>query len=261
MGFVCENGQSQWSMRKSEKIEFRGNLWANTQYFLTKAASEFWRIIHTRTRMRVLFYYGHLCFFLSRLPTLQSPLTPFAWGRNSCVRFALFCIWGPHKFSIFGESGSSSRLMTQASFIATCLLNANRLPKHFCAHWSQHLPCRCFSLFIAPEWYSGAFSRKSTFLKIPISFTPLIPCLLPPRDEREKTERTTAQLPANKKCFLLIFAIAIDCLVLAAIPASFPPFPFLLAVLLCGVPETLLAFWGALCGSAREISSPLNLKL
>ena len=44
-------------------------------------------------------------------------------------------------------------------------LSMFRLPKHFCAHWSQHLPCRCFSLFIAPEWYSGAFSRKSTFLK------------------------------------------------------------------------------------------------
>ena len=31
------------------------------------------------------------------------------------------------------------------------------------------------------------------------------------------------------------------------------PFPFLLAVLLCGVPETIVAFWGALCASAREI--------
>ena len=53
------------------------------------------------------------------------------------------------------------------------------------------------------------------FLKIPISFTSLIPCLLPPREEREMTERTTAQLPAIKKCCLLIFAIAIGCLVLA----------------------------------------------
>ena len=106
------------------------------------------------------------------------------------------------------------------------------------------------------------------FLKIPISFTSLIPCLLPPTDEREMTERTTAQLPANKKCCLLIFAIAIGCLVLAAIPASsLPvtlvhpvlPFPFLLAVLLCGVPETLGAFWGALCASARE-NSPHPLK-
>ena len=58
------------------------------------------------------------------------------------------------------------------------------------------------------------------FLKISISFTPLIPCPLPPRDERENTERTPTQLPANKKCVLLIFAIAIGCLVLAAIPAS-----------------------------------------
>ena len=58
------------------------------------------------------------------------------------------------------------------------------------------------------------------FLKIPISFTSLRSCLIPPREEREMTERTTAQLPANKKCCLLIFAIAIGCLVLAAIPAS-----------------------------------------
>ena len=68
------------------------------------------------------------------------------------------------------------------------------------------------------------------FLKIPISFTPLIPSLLPPRDEREKTERTTAQLPANKKCCLLIFAIAIGCLVLAATPASYCPPPFCLSI-------------------------------
>ena len=93
------------------------------------------------------------------------------------------------------------------------------------------------------------------FIKIPISFTSLIPCLLPPTDEREKTERTPTQLPANKKCVLLRFALAIGCLVLADFPASsLPvtlvhpvlPFPFLLAVLLCEVTETLVAFWGAL---------------
>ena len=38
------------------------------------------------------------------------------------------------------------------------------------------------------------------------------------------------------------------------------PFPFLLAVLLCGVPETLVASWGAICGSAREKSALLNEK-
>ena len=115
---------------------------------------------------------------------------------------------------------------------------------------------RCHHLALATQL---ALAQKSTFLKIPISFTPLIPCPFPPRDERETTERTMAQLPANKKCCLLIFAIAIGCLVLADFPASFPPFPFLSAVLLCGVPETLVAFWGALCGSARE-NSPHPLK-
>ena len=96
--------------------------------------------------------------------------------------------------------------------------------------------------------------KKALFLRFSFSFTSLIPCLLPPTDEREMTERTTAQLPANKKYCLLIFAIAIGCLVLADFPASFPPFYFLSAVMLCGVPETLVAFWGALCGSAREKS-------
>ena len=86
---------------------------------------------------------------------------------------------------------------------------------------------------ITPECYSGILVKNTPsfrkglgvghiycFLRFTFSFTPLIPCLLPPREEREKTERTTAQLPANKKCCLLIFAIAIGCLVLAAIPAS-----------------------------------------
>ena len=63
------------------------------------------------------------------------------------------------------------------------------------------LQLRCHHLALATQL---ALAQKSTFLKIPISFTPLIPCLLPPREEREKTERTTAQLPTTKKCFLLI---------------------------------------------------------
>ena len=95
---------------------------------------------------------------------------------------------------------------------------------------------------ITPECYSGILVKNTPsfrkglgvsyicrFLRFSFSFTSLIPCLLPPRDEREKTERTTAQIPANKKCCLLIFAIAIGCLVLAAIPASplqFPSVPF-----------------------------------
>ena len=42
---------------------------------------------NTRTRMRVLFYMV-ICasFYLDYRLSFQSPLTPFAWGRNSCVR-------------------------------------------------------------------------------------------------------------------------------------------------------------------------------
>ena len=150
------------------------------------------------------------------------------------------------------------------------------------------------SISITPECYSGILVKNTPsfrkglgvgyicrFLRFTFSFTPLIPCLLPPRDEREKTERTTAQLPALQKCCLLIFAIAIGCLVLADFTATkSPPFfvhyPEYYSWHPC-VPATCCVFasdlakfsplffryrW-LLCsrGSAREISSPLNLKL
>ena len=46
-------------------------------------------------------------------------------------------------------------------------------------------------------------TQKVRFLKIAISFTFLIPCLIPPTDDRENSERTPTQLPATKKCFFL----------------------------------------------------------
>ena len=39
------------------------------------------------------------------------------------------------------------------------------------------------------------------FIKIAVSFSSLIPCLILPTDNREKTDRTPTQLPAYKKCF------------------------------------------------------------
>lgn len=72
---------------------------------------------------------------------------------------------------------------------------------------------------------------KVRFVKIAILFTSLILCLLPPRELRENTEGTPTQLPANKKCCLLIFAISIGCLVLAAIPASSLPVTLVYLVL------------------------------
>ena len=140
------------------------------------------------------------------------------------------------------------------------------------------LQLRCHHLALATQL---ARAQKALFLRFTFSFTSLIPCLLPPREEREKTERTTAQLPANKKCCLLIFAIAIVCFVLADFPATkSPPFFVHYPEYYSGhpcVPATCCVFasdlakfsplffryrW-LLCsrGSAREISSPLNLKL
>ena len=81
------------------------------------------------------------------------------------------------------------------------------------------------------------------------------------KDEPKTNQGTPKELPDSKKYFLTK-PCPFNGLVLAAIPASSHPitlvhlvlpFPFLLAVLLCGVPEMLVAFLGALCGSAREI--------
>ena len=75
---------------------------------------------------------------------------------------------------------------------------------------------RCHHLALATQL---ALAQKALFLRFSFSFPSLIPSPILPTDEREKTERTPTQLLANKKCCLLIFAIAIGCLVLAAIPA------------------------------------------
>ena len=128
------------------------------------------------------------------------------------------------------------------------------------------------SMSITPECYSGILVKNTPsfrkglgvgyiccFLRFSFSFTSLIPCLLPPTDEREKTDRTTAQLPANKKCCLLIFAIAIGCLVPADFPASFPPFPFLSAVMLCGVPDNARGVLGCTLRFRPRVNPRLSL--
>ena len=40
--------------------------------------------------------------------------------------------------------------------------------------------------------------QKSTFVKIAVSFTSLMPSLKTPTDDRETTERTPTQLPVTK---------------------------------------------------------------
>ena len=49
----------------------------------------------------------------------------------------------------------------------------------------------------------GYFHKKSTFIKIAVSFSSLIPYLVLPRELRETTEKTPTQLPAYKKCYFL----------------------------------------------------------
>ena len=71
----------------------------------------------------------------------------------------------------------------------------------------------------------GVFAEQMLFIKISLLSIFSLPSPILPTEEREKTEKTTAQLPANKKCCLLIFAIAIGCLVLGDFPPSIPSFP------------------------------------
>ena len=48
--------------------------------------------------------------------------------------------------------------------------------------------------------------QKVLFIKIAVSFTSLLPCLIPPTDDRENTERTPTQFPASKKARFLRLA-------------------------------------------------------
>lgn len=82
----------------------------------------------------------------------------------------------------------------------------SRLPKHFCAHWSQHLPCRCFSLFIAPEWYSGTFPKKVLLLRFSFPCTFPIPLGLKTKEEPRMNQGTPKEHPTTPKCFLLRLA-------------------------------------------------------
>ena len=45
--------------------------------------------------------------------------------------------------------------------------------------------------------------QKVLFIKIAVSFTSLIPSLIPPRELRENTDRTPPQLPASPKALFL----------------------------------------------------------
>ena len=160
-------------------------------------------------------------FFLSK--------AAYAWGRNSSVRSLR-----SRDLACLDYQNNSQHIHTAPCGATSALADA------FYVHYSRML--FGYSLKNTPSFRKGlGVGYICRFLRFLFSLFSLIPCPLPPRDEREKTERTTAQLPANKKCCLLIFAIAIGCLVLADFPASsLPvtlvhpvlPFPFLSTVML-----------------------------
>ena len=124
--------------------------------------------------------------------------------------------------------------MTQASFIATCLLNANRLPKPYCALRSQHLLSQMHSLSITPELYSGTFPQKSTFIKISLPLYLPNPPRVKDQGRTKDEPRNTQRTPNHQKVLFIkigylkeIFvtvasAICLPCQILC----QFPLHPF-----------------------------------
>ena len=119
-------------MRNSERIEFRGNLWANTQYFLTKAASEFWWIIRY-AHTRVLFY---LCVL-----SISNVRSFLAWGRWRSASDGTSSI-APEESPLWGVSAIHRTKSIPLTPFAW--LSMFRLP---------HI-----SLFIIPEYIRVSFS-------------------------------------------------------------------------------------------------------
>ena len=93
--------------------------------------------------------------------------------------------------------------MTQASFIATCLLNANRLPKPYCALRSQHLLSQMHSLSIIPAFHAGAFSPKSTFIKISLPLHLPNPPRVKDQGRTKDEPRNTQRTPNHTKVLFI----------------------------------------------------------
>ena len=73
-------------------------------------------------------------------------------------------------------------------------LSMFRLPKPYCALRSQHLLSQMHSLSIIPAFHAGAFSPKSTFIKISLPLhlpnPPRVKDLGRTKDEPRNTQRT-----------------------------------------------------------------------
>ena len=148
--------------------------------------------------MRVLLFLGCFLWF----PCIVFSRAAYAWGRWRSALNATLSI-APEESPLWGVSAihrTKSILLTPFAWLSNY-----RLPKPYCALRSQHLLSEMHSLSIIPELYSGTFPQKSTFLKIPFSFTFPIPLRLKTKEEPKMNQGTPKELPTTKKCFLLRF--------------------------------------------------------
>ena len=90
------------------------------------------------------------------------------------------------------------------------------------------------------------------FIKIAVSFTSLIPCLIPPTDDRENAERRSKEnLISKKALFLRLSPKKVDLIPekVVCLPKKVDSFP-----------KIASSFGDSLCGSARKKTSYSNKK-
>ena len=138
---------------------------------------------YTRTHVRVYYYY-----IVSANPFLDLRHHPF--------NVRSFLALGRWRSAL---NGTSSIAPEESPLWGVSAIHRTKRSPLTPFAWLSMFRLPHISLFIIPEWYSGTFPKKSTFLKISLLFIFSLPSPILPTEEREKTERTTAQLPANKK--------------------------------------------------------------
>ena len=124
---------------------------------------------------------------------------------------------GSRKFLICGKRRNRDRPMPQSGSQCDKRIPTRQRQCLTCStHWSQHLLLQMHSMSITPECYSGILMKNTPsfrkglgvgyiccFLRFLLLFIFSLPSPILPTDERETTDRTPTQLPANKKCCFL----------------------------------------------------------
>ena len=89
-------------------------------------------------------------------------------------------------------------------------LSMFRLPKPYCALRSQHLLSQMHSLSIIPAFHAGAFSQKSTFIKISLPLHLPNPPRVKDQGRTKDEPRNTQRTPNHQKVLFIKIATLTD---------------------------------------------------